>query len=274
MTDQQQRYDRMARGYGRWWAPVLRPAAERLLDLVADELGDGPGTAIDVGTGTATLAMAAVRRYPGTTIIAADASDGMLAAAREAIREQLSPDEAARIELRQAYADTLPVADASVDAVISSFVFQLVPSRYRALLEARRVLRPGGRLAYVTWLAGGREWAPDAILDQALDEAGFGPREAEDRPGDVPSVRAATAQLRRAGFAGVRAEVRELRYLFTPEAYLGFVEEFDEQDTFESMSRRTRDRARRRILDGVRRLSEDERTLRLPIVYATGTRAA
>lgn len=263
----------MARGYDRWWAPVLRPSAERLLDLVDAELRVGSAVAVDVGTGTGTLAIAAVRRFPGATVVAADASEGMLAAARRAIREQLSPGEAARIDLRQAFADTLPVADASVDAVISSFVLQLVPSRYRALLEARRVLRPGGRLAYVTWLAGGREWAPDAILDEALDEAGFGPREAEDRPGDVPSARAAAAQLRRAGFRDVRAEASELRYPYTPESYLGFVEEFDEQDTFESMSRRTRERARRRILEGLRGLSEEARTLRLPIVYATGTRA-
>ncbi|HET7726964.1 MAG TPA: class I SAM-dependent methyltransferase [Candidatus Limnocylindrales bacterium] len=273
MTDQQERYDRMARGYGRWWAPVLRPSAERLLELVDGELGSGSGVVVDVGTGTGTLAIAAVRRFPGVTVIATDASEGMLTAARREIRDQLAPREAARIELRQAFADTLPVADASVDAVISSFVFHLVPSRYRALMDARRVLRPGGRLAYVTWLAGGREWAPDAILDQALDEAGFGPREVEDRPGDVPSVRAATAQLRRAGFHDVRAEARQLRYPFTPESYLGFVEEFDEQDAFESMSRRTRERARRRILEGLRDLSEEARTYRLPIVYATGTRA-
>ena len=273
MTDQQERYDRMARGYGRWWAPVLRPSAERLLGLLDGELGDGSGVVVDVGTGTGTLAMAAVRRFPGATVIATDASEGMLAAARGEIREQLDPREAARIDLRQAFADALPVADESVDAVISSFVFQLVPSRYRALLEARRVLRPGGRLAYVTWLVGGREWAPDAILDQALDEAGFGPREAEDRPGDVPSVHAAAAQLRRAGFRDVHTEARELRHPFTPESYLGFVEEFDEQDTFESMSRRTRERARRRILDGLRGLTDERRTLRLPIVFATGTRA-
>lgn len=273
MTHQQQRYDRIAHGYGKWWAPVLRPSAEALLDVVENELAGPDRVVVDIGTGTGTLAIATVRRFRGTTVIAADASEGMLAAARREVRTRLAPGEAARIDLRQAFADSLPVADASADAVISSFVLQLVPSRYRALVEARRALRPGGRLAYVTWLAGGREWAPDVVLDEALDEAGFGPREAEDRPGDVPSANAAAAQLRRAGFGHVVAEARELRHTFTPEAYLGFVEEFDEQDTFDSMSRRTRERARRRILDGLRGLSEEERTLRLPIVYATGTRA-
>ena len=273
MTHQQQRYDRIAHGYGKWWAPVLRPSAEALLDVVENELAGPDRVVVDIGTGTGTLAIATVRRFRGTTVIAADASEGMLAAARREVGTRLAPGEAARIDLRQAFADSLPVADASADAVISSFVLQLVPSRYRALVEGHRALRPGGRLAYVTWLAGGREWAPDVVLDEALDEAGFGPREAEDRPGDVPSANAAAAQLRRAGFGHVVAEARELRHTFTPEAYLGFVEEFDEQDTFDSMSRRTRERARRRILDGLRGLSEEERTLRLPIVYATGTRA-
>jgi len=270
VTDQEQRYDRIAHGYGTWWGPVLRPSAEALLDLVADELATHPGTAVDVGTVTGTLAMALVRRFPAISVVALDASEGMLdAAVREADR-QLEPAARARVAFRRAVAHDLELDDGAADVVVSSFVFQLVPSRARALREARRVLRGGGRLAYVTWLVGGQTWAPDAILDAALDEAGFGPREGDDRPGDVPSPESAAAQLRRAGFAGVRAWATELTHRFTAESYLGFVEEFDEEDTFASMSRRTRERARTRILRGVARLSDSERTLRLPIVYVTG----
>src|SRR3989304_3978142 len=55
-----------------------------------------------------------------------------------------------------AAADAIPLPEASVDVAVSSFVLQLVPDRLAALREIRRVLRPGGRLAYATWLADDR----------------------------------------------------------------------------------------------------------------------
>jgi ubiquinone/menaquinone biosynthesis C-methylase UbiE len=48
-------------------------------------------------------------------------------------------------DVRDATAEELPLADASVDAVISSLVLCTVRSPERALAEVRRVLRPGGR---------------------------------------------------------------------------------------------------------------------------------
>lgn len=274
MADQGERYDRIAHGYAMWWGPVLESRALGVLDLLDGEVGPEAFDLLDVGTGTGVLALAAIRRWPGSRVVAIDASDGMLAAAEAEAGRRLRRDERARIRFERALADRLPLPDRSMDAVISSFVLQLVPSRIRALRELARVLRPDGRLAYVTWLRSDRPWAPDAILDEALDEAGFGPREESGRPGDVASPSAAAVQLRRAGFADVRAWAAWLEHPFTPEGYLGFVEEFDEEDTFASMDQRTRDRTRRRILDGVAALPRDERTLRLPVVYATGRRRA
>ena len=40
----------------------------------------------------------------------------------------------------------MPVADATVDVIISNCVLNLSPERDRVLAEARRVLKPGGRL--------------------------------------------------------------------------------------------------------------------------------
>lgn len=53
------------------------------------------------------------------------------------------------IDLRVGTADRLPVADASLDAVVSTLVLCSVPDQDAALAEIRRALKPGGRFAFV-----------------------------------------------------------------------------------------------------------------------------
>ena len=73
MTDQVERYDRIATGYARWWAPVLTPAVLELLDDAAPQLEEG-GRVLDVGTGTGQLAIEALTRWPALSIAGIDAS--------------------------------------------------------------------------------------------------------------------------------------------------------------------------------------------------------
>ena len=270
-VDQQARYDRIASGYERWWAPVLVDSALRVLDDIAGDIAARPDAhVLDLGTGTGTLARAIVRRWPAVRVTAIDISDEMLRAANRAADAELSADASARIALVQAPADRLPFDDGGLDLAVSSFVLQLVPNRQAVLREVARVLGPRRRFAFVTWLADRGPWPPDAVLDEVLDEAGFGPKEADDRRGDPASVSAVTTGLRRAGFRDVHGRRGTLAHPFTPESYLGFVEEFDEEDTFAQMGRRTRDRVRRRLLSELRAMPEDELVFRVPIVYATG----
>jgi ubiquinone/menaquinone biosynthesis C-methylase UbiE len=49
-------------------------------------------------------------------------------------------------EFREGYLEALPVADESVDLVISNGVVNLCPDKATVLAEAFRVLRPGGRM--------------------------------------------------------------------------------------------------------------------------------
>jgi len=272
MTEQAERYDRIAAGYARWWAPIIAPAAVAVLDEIAPAIQAGAERILDIGTGTGTLPIAILRRWPQVRVTAIDASSGMVEMAGAEADRLLTPSERRRLELRMAFADDLPVIDGSFDAAVSSFVLQLVPNRFRALREARRTLVKGGRLAYVTWLAGDLPFAPDADFDAALEDVGIEAREWDDRPGDVPSVDGAMAQLRRAGFAEARAEAGLLEHPFDVEGYLRFMTEFDEEDLVGDMTNRVRREFEAALRQRLERRPVDELRMRLPTVTATGVR--
>jgi SAM-dependent methyltransferase len=278
------RYDEMADGYATFWAPVLRESAERLLehlDLAMVGTGAPPrreGVAhveavrlLDVGSGTGTLALAALRRWPNVEVTGIDPSSGMLEVARRTADEGLAPEAAARFETVVAYADELPDSIGDFDAAMSSFVLQLVPNRAAALREVRRRLQPGGTFAWVTWQLTERSFEPDRVANAVLDDFGFDPPEADTRPGDVASAAAAALAMRRAGFRDVTAWSGELTYAWDARGYLEFLTEFDEASLFADLEPEERRQIEARILDGLQQLTRDALTLRLPIVYARGT---
>jgi len=86
------------------------------------------------------------------------------------------------VEFRKGYLEDMPLADASVDVVISNCVINLSGDKQRVLNEAARVLRPGGRFAVSDVIAEpGMDAATRADVRQwtgcvagALTEAGFG----------------------------------------------------------------------------------------------------
>ncbi len=240
MTDQPARYDRIADGYARWWGPIIAPAAVAALDQIADAVRDGATDILDVGTGTGTLAIAALRRWPTVRVIGIDASSGMIEAAGRAADDQLTAEQRRRLDLRVAFADDLGLPDETVDAAISSFVLQLVPNRHRALRDVRRVLRRRGVFGWVSWLTGSEPWRPDDDFDDALIDIGEEPRDWDDRPGDLRDERSAVAEMRRAGFAEVSATAGTLVHRFDVDGVVGFLTEFDEEDLVDSLGRRRR----------------------------------
>lgn len=272
MSDGQgERYDRIADGYARHWAPVIRPAAIRLLDALAAVLPAGSPHLLDIGTGTGTLALEALRRWPATRVTGIDASSEMARRADLDADRRLSRETRRRFATVVAFADGLPFPDATFDAAMSSFVFQLVPDRGAALREARRVLRPNAPLGYVAWLRHrGEADPPDRILDEVLDEFGFDPPEPDPPGRDPASPRAAADGLRRAGFVHVRAWTDVVEHRWTPRSYVDFVEGFAEETLFDELAERERRALRRRLLDRLGALAPADLRLRLPIVYVTG----
>lgn len=98
---------------------------------------------VDMGSGAGFDALqAAVMVGSDGRVIGVDMTPEMLAKARaNAVRLGL-----ANVEFREGYLEALPVADASIDLVISNGVINLCPDKAAVLSEAYRVLKPGGRL--------------------------------------------------------------------------------------------------------------------------------
>lgn len=272
MTEQAERYDRIAAGYDRWWAPVLAPSAVALLGHLDAAVADGAADLLDVGVGTGNLSIAALRRWPDVRITGIDASREMIVAVTALVAERAAAARD-RFEGRVAFAAELPFEDRSFDAAMSSFVLQLVPSRPAALREIRRVLRPGALFAHVTWLMDDRAFAPDRVFDRLLEESGFENDGDPTRPGDIPSVPYATGELRRAGFRDVVARGALLEHAFSVESYIAFLTEFDEESLFDEMGTAERRRFLQRFRERLMALRPEELVFRVPIVYASGRRS-
>jgi sarcosine/dimethylglycine N-methyltransferase len=84
------------------------------------------------------------------------------AAGAQELTRLVGLQEAARII--EGHVMEVPLADASVDAVVSQESFCHVPDVKRALAEARRILKAGGRLAFTDWVANQPLAAADAQL--------------------------------------------------------------------------------------------------------------
>jgi SAM-dependent methyltransferase len=125
-------------------------AAYRTPDLVAQRrdvlgwLAPRPGEdVLDVGVGPGFLAAQLAQAVgPEGSVSGIDISDDMLALAAA---RTLAPGSAG-VDLRRGSADAIPYADGTFDAVVATQVLEYVVDIPAALGEARRVLRPGGRV--------------------------------------------------------------------------------------------------------------------------------
>ena len=270
MTDQEARYDRIAEGYAEWWSPIHRPATLEVLDEIAPEIESGATRLLDIGCGTGALAAAAVTRWPDVRVTGADVSAGMLSVAERELGA-LPARARDRIELVLAPAERLPLPDGSIDVAVTTFVLQLVPSAYRALREARRVLAPGGTLAAATWLEGGRMDADLAYRD-ALLAAGMEPPEIGGDHGDPRTPDEAAARLRRAGFERVTAREAVVEHAFTPRSYAAFVQRFDDEDRWTTMDPAERASLETDLLARLEAMDPEDRRMWLPVAITRGWR--
>jgi arsenite methyltransferase len=148
-------------------AQVPRSAIEGALGvgnhLRSAEIDPGE-TILDLGCGAGIDSVLAARRTgPTGKVIALDFLPEMLERTAAAAAEA----GLANIETLEAEMEALPLADESIDHVISNGVINLSARKRRVLAECARVLRPGGKLSLSDLTVGDEELPPEILLHPA-----------------------------------------------------------------------------------------------------------
>jgi SAM-dependent methyltransferase len=179
-------------------ADDLRRATMPVSAWMVDAIAPQPGhTVLDIAAGIGdTGFLAAELIEPGGTLICSDIMPGMLTGAQRRA-ESLG---IRNVRFRQIDAEAIDQPAASIDGVLCRWGYMLMPDGEAALRDTRRVLKPGGRVALAAWGdadanpwtvlpvkelvergkaeppppgPGQFAWAPEGVIGDTLDTAGF-----------------------------------------------------------------------------------------------------
>ena len=149
------RWQEAVETYAGFWADLTRQTVAPLLDALHVTLET---RLLDVSCGTGHVAAAAASE--GASVVGVDFSSEMLSRARS-----LHPT----LDFRLGDAEDLDFRDGSFDAVAINFGMLHFQHPERALAQAFRVLRPGGRAAFTVWAAPDRSRAFEVVYGSIRD---------------------------------------------------------------------------------------------------------
>jgi len=197
-------------------ADVLHDAAERLLDRL-DDTNRRFSDALDLG---GRGVVAPLLRHRGLRVVSCDLSPAMAALNGPGC---VAADE-----------ECLPFAPASFDLVVASLSLHWVNDLPGALLQLRRVLRPGGLFLASVPVLGTLAELRSALTAAEADLSGG----ASPRVSPFPALRDCAHLLQRAGFGVPVADLDEIRLLYAdPLALLGDLRAAGETNAIRHRSR-------------------------------------
>jgi ubiquinone/menaquinone biosynthesis C-methylase UbiE len=113
---------------------------------------------LDVAAGNGNATLAAARRF--ADVISTDYVGALLERGRERAAAERLP-----VTFQEADAEKLPFADASFDAVLSTFGVMFTPDQQQAAGQMLRVCRPGGKIGLANW-------TPEGFIGQLFKTIG------------------------------------------------------------------------------------------------------
>ena len=156
---------------------------------------------LDLGAGAGFDSFLAARQVgPSGTVIGVDMTPAML----EKARSNAAKAGIENVEFRLGEIEHLPVADTSVDVIISNCVINLSPDKPAVFGEAFRVLKPGGRLAISDVIA--LKPLPETLASSLAAHACC--------ISGAPELRELESMLTASGFSDIRVTINEKSYEF------------------------------------------------------------
>ncbi len=218
LTDHKQRvaavYDLASSGYDKPAVRFFPLVAERLVELARFQPG---AVVLDAGTGTGAAAIAAASKVgPTGRVIGVDIAADMLAQAKDKVDTR----HLVNVTLQYGDIEHLEFEDGHFDNVVCASAIFFMSDMLAALKEWRRVLRPGGCVAFSGY--GEQAFQPISDLFQARIAA-YGVKLAAPKPFSwqrLTNPEDCFGLLREAGFERVDVRVEQLGY------YLNSVDEW------------------------------------------------